>query len=303
MPDFSRLTFPSFDGTTISYLDSGPGDRVALLLHGFLVDGATNFGPAERIVSMMSSLATIGAPPASAAIDPAGQPGVAARLVEAGFRVLVPDMRGHGQSDKPGSVGGYQGRAMARDMVALLDRLGVETADLLGYSMGSVTTAHLIAVAPERIRSAALGGIGAAIVAGEPMVLPPELPVPDSIPRPLTFESFAEYAAAIVDGSAPLEGFGAIYATLATLLGIDRQVAAAVLRGQLSDAVTPESMRAFERPVMVVNGDQDLAALLTERAFEKYLPQVTFVRCRGDHLGAVLDPGFQTAVVEHFLAG
>ncbi|MEZ4584819.1 MAG: alpha/beta fold hydrolase [Gemmatimonadales bacterium] len=303
MPEFSRLTFPSFDGTTISYFDSGAGDRVALLLHGFLVDGVTNFGPAERIVALMSSLAPAGAPPAAPAIDPAGRAGVAARLVEAGFRVLVPDMRGHGQSDKPDTVAGYQDRAMARDMVALLDRVGADRADLLGYSMGSVTTAHLIAVAPERVRSAALGGIGAAIVSGEPMDLPPELPVPDSLPRPLTFESFAEYAAGIVDGSAPPEGFGAVYAMLADQFGIDRRVAAAVLRGQLSDAVAPESLRAFERPVMVVNGDQDLAAVRTERAFEKYLPRVSFVRCRGDHLGAVLDPGFQAAVAGHFRAG
>lgn len=302
MPDFNRLSFSSFDDTAVSYLDSGSGDRVALLLHGFLVDGVTNFGPADRIAAMMSSLAAVGAPPANPAIDPAGRAGVAARLVEAGFRVLVPDMRGHGQSDKPDSAAGYQGRAMARDMVALLDRLDIDRADLLGYSMGSVTTAHLIALAPERVRSAALGGIGAYIVAGEPMDLPPELPIPDSVPRPVTFESFAEYAAAIVDGSAPAEGLGAIYATLADQFGIDRRVAAGVLRGQLSDAVTPESMRAFERPVMVVNGDQDVAALQSERAFEKYLPRVSFTRCRGDHLGAVLDPGFQAAVVRHFLA-
>jgi pimeloyl-ACP methyl ester carboxylesterase len=302
MPDYSLQTFPSFDGTPISYLDSGPGDRVALLLHGFLVDGVINFGPAEGIVAMMTSLAVPGAPPANSAIDPAGRVGVAARLVEAGFRVLVPDMRGHGHSGKPTSAAGYQGRAMARDMVALLDRLGVDQADLLGYSMGSVTTAHLIALAPARVRSAVLGGIGAYIVAGEPMDLPPEFPIPDSVPRPLTFKGFAEYSAAILDGSAPAEGFGALYAILADQLGVDRRVAAGVLRGQLSDAVTPEALRAFERPVMVANGDQDAAAVRSERGFEKYLPRVTFARCRGDHLSAVLDPGFHAAVVRHFVS-
>ena len=41
MTDFTRHVFASFDGTEISYLDSGSGDAVALLLHGFQVDGST----------------------------------------------------------------------------------------------------------------------------------------------------------------------------------------------------------------------------------------------------------------------
>src|SRR5262245_39396258 len=153
MPQFSRHQFPSFDGTPISYLDSEVGNPVALLLHGYLADGDTNFGPGDRIAAMSALLSPPDAPPPEP-IDPAGQGGVAAKLVEAGFRVLVPDMRGHGHSGKPDTTAGYQGRAMARDMVALLDRLGVDRAHVLGYSMGSVTTAHLIAEAPERVRSA-----------------------------------------------------------------------------------------------------------------------------------------------------
>lgn len=298
MSDFARHSFPSFDGTPISYLDSGAGSRVALLLHGFLVDGVTNFGPADRILAMMASLTPPGGP--APVVDPAGRAGVAARLVEAGFRVVVPDMRGHGQSGKPETTGGYQGRAMARDVVALLDRLGADRADALGYSMGSVTCAHLIAEAPGRLRSVVLGGIGAAIVAGEPVDLPPELPVPDWVPRPITFKNFSEYAADVVDGSAPAEGFGVLYGVLADQAGVGRRVAASVLRGQLADGVAPAAFRAFERPVLVLNGDQDAAAFRTERALAAYLPNVSFVRCRGDHLAAVLDPGFQLAVVGHF---
>ena len=299
LSSFVRHQFPSFDGTPISYLDSGSGNPVALLLHGYLADGETNFGPGERIIAMKALFTPPDAPPAEP-MDPAGERGVAAKLVEAGFRVLLPDMRGHGHSGKPDTVAGYAGRAMARDMVNLLDRLGVERAHVLGYSMGSVTATHLIAEAPGRVRSAILAGIGAAIVAGEPMEMPAEFPIPDSVARPITFKSFAEYAAAIVDGSAPPDGFGALYALLADKLGVDRRVAAAVLRGQLTDAVAPASLRAFDGPVLVLNGDQDIGALPTERNFEKYLPRVTFARCRGDHLGAVLDPGFQTAVVGHF---
>lgn len=298
MSSLTRHEFPSFDGTLISYHDSGTGAPVALLLHGFLTDGLTNFGPAERMLAMVAAMPMPGAAPLE--VDPTARAGMVGRLVDAGFRVLVPDMRGHGQSGKPATTAAYQGRAMARDMITLLDRLGVARAHVLGYSMGSVTTVHLIAEAPARVQSAILGGIGASIVAGEPMDLPPEFPIPDSVPRPITFKEFAEYSAAILDGSAPPEGFGVIYSTLAAQLGVDRQVAAAVLRGQLTDAVEPAALRAFDRPVMVLNGDRDAGALPTEQRFEKYLPNLRLTRCLGDHLSAVLDPGFQAAVVGHF---
>ncbi len=297
MPPFDRHRFDSFDGTAISYLDSGTSGPVALLLHGFLIDGPINFGPADHIMAMMASFAPPGAP--ALTIDPSARAGVAARLADAGFRVLVPDMRGHGQSDKPNTTAGYRDRAMARDMIALLDRLEIPRAGVLGYSMGSATTAHLIAEAPDRVSAAILGGIGASIVAGEPMDLPPEFTIPDRVPRPVTISGFSEYSAAILDGSAPPEGFGATYAVVADQFGVDRQVAASVLRGQMADAVAPAALRAFDRPVMVLNGDQDAAAFRTEAQFAQYLPRVTFTRCAGDHLSAVLDPGFQAAVVRH----
>lgn len=297
MSTFTRHEFPSFDGTAISWLDSGAGNAFALLLHGFLVDGELNFGSADQ----MAPLLRLAPPPeGTAAADPAGRDGVAHHLAAAGFRVLVPDMRGHGRSGKPTTTAGYHGRAMARDMILLLDRLGIDRCHVLGYSMGSVTTAHLIAEAPDRLQSAIFGGIGAAIVQGEEMVMPPELPIPASVPRPLTFARFAEYAAAIVDGSAPPEGMGAMYGVMADQLGMDRRVAAAVLRGHLSDAVEPAALRAFEGPMLVLNGDRDAGALPTEAAFGKYNPRIRFGRCVGDHLTAVLDPGFQRAVLDHF---
>ena len=301
MTNFTRLTFASFDGTEISYLDSGSGDAIALLLHGFQVDGETNFGPAERTLALMAMVTPPGVP-APALIDPAGAPGIAASLATAGFRVLVPDMRGHGASGKPSSVASYSGRAMARDMVALLDRMGADRAHVLGYSMGTLTAAHMIAIAPARVRSAVLGGIGAAIVDGEPMNFPAEYPVPAWVPQPLTFTSFSEYAASQLDGSKPAEGFAVVYPQLCQQLGLDPLVMAAVLRGHLTDVVSPDTLRAFERPIMVANGDGDFGALPSEQAFEKYVPNLTFLRTRGDHMGAVMDPDFHAAAARHFRA-
>ncbi|WP_265111563.1 alpha/beta fold hydrolase [Halosolutus halophilus] len=57
-------------------------------------------------------------------------------LVEAGFRVLVPDQRGYNLSEKPGSVRAYQQRTVARDVVELVDTEGHESAHVVGHDWG-----------------------------------------------------------------------------------------------------------------------------------------------------------------------
>jgi 3-oxoadipate enol-lactonase len=67
----------------------------------------------------------------------------------AAFRVFAPDMRGHGDSDWPGT---YSFDLMCRDVLGFLDRLGLGTVTLVGHSMGGAV-AYLIAMRqPERVR-------------------------------------------------------------------------------------------------------------------------------------------------------
>lgn len=63
------------------------------------------------------------------------------RRFAAHFRVYAVDMRGHGESDRPGD---YSFERMAEDVSGLLDQLGLERINLLGHSMGG-TVAYLIA--------------------------------------------------------------------------------------------------------------------------------------------------------------
>jgi 3-oxoadipate enol-lactonase len=70
------------------------------------------------------------------------------------YRVLRPDLRGHGQSSRPGhgypwSVGG-----LGADLIALLDALGVQRAHLVGAKIGGATVLEASRVSPERVLTA-----------------------------------------------------------------------------------------------------------------------------------------------------
>ena len=84
-------------------------------------------------------------------------PGVLDALAE-DYRVIALDNRGHGLSDKPHGVDAY-GDEMPRDIVRLLDHLGIEKAHVAGYSMGGFITLKLVTMFPERLLSAAPCGM------------------------------------------------------------------------------------------------------------------------------------------------
>ena len=64
------------------------------------------------------------------------------------FRVITPDLRGHGQSPTP--LGVYQMDLMARDVFALLDSLEIAQAIIMGHSLGGYVTLAGWRIAPER---------------------------------------------------------------------------------------------------------------------------------------------------------
>lgn len=71
-------------------------------------------------------------------------------LVNAGYRVIVPDMRGYGQTDAPGAVSAYRTKYICDDMLALLDAMGVRKARLAGHDWGALIGWLLCMRAPER---------------------------------------------------------------------------------------------------------------------------------------------------------
>ena len=105
------------NGFQLHYEDRGTGDPL-LLLHG-----GTGIGADWQLVFT------------------AGDPG--------GFRVIVPDLRGHGRSTNPSRL--FTFRQCAMDMFALLDRLGLERTKAIGLSAGAKTLLHMATEQPARV--------------------------------------------------------------------------------------------------------------------------------------------------------
>ncbi|MCZ6641554.1 MAG: alpha/beta hydrolase [Gammaproteobacteria bacterium] len=81
-------------------------------------------------------------------------------LANAGYRVVVPEMRGYGKTDAPESVDDYDIVHLAADMVGVLDAIGVkegeEKATIVGHDWGAIVAVNSVLLHPERFSSLVL---------------------------------------------------------------------------------------------------------------------------------------------------
>lgn len=108
-------------GRRLAYETYGDGDRLLVLLHGLLMDARLNRG-------------------------------VARSLAARGQRVVLLDLLGHGESDKPQHAAEYRIDVYAEQVVALLDHLRAERAVVGGVSLGANVSLHVAAHHPERVQ-------------------------------------------------------------------------------------------------------------------------------------------------------
>jgi pimeloyl-ACP methyl ester carboxylesterase len=87
--------------------------------------------------------------------------GHAARIADAGFEAIMPDLRAHGASAAPQDAAAYPPDVLVKDLFALVEGLGLEDFDLGGFSLGARTSvkAVIAGLAPRRL---VLGGMGLA---------------------------------------------------------------------------------------------------------------------------------------------
>jgi pimeloyl-ACP methyl ester carboxylesterase len=240
--------FTSFDDTEIAYLNRGSGPFV-FLLHGFAADHRVNWV----------------------------QPGVVDALVAAGRHVIAPDARGHGQSAKPHDPAAYGGDSMVRDAQALMDHLGVEAVDVVGYSMGSLTSARLVPLEP-RARSLVLGGVGGRLGAQR------------------RTESAGAVAEALEadDISTVTDPVARAFRRFADQTGADRLALAAIQRSPVGEKA---ALADISVPTLVLTGDKDVLVGPPDELAAK-IPGAGWKVISGDHLSAVGDPAFPASIVE-----
>ena len=122
--------FAGFDGARLAYREIGAG-RPVVLLHGYFSDAWTNwlrYGHAEAIAAK-------------------------------GFRVIMPDLRAHGDSAKPHDLASYPPDALTDDGLALIAHLALTDYDLGGYSLGARTVSRML-VRGAKPRKVVFSGMG-----------------------------------------------------------------------------------------------------------------------------------------------
>lgn len=121
MPALPAPEYFDNNGRRIAYRVLGSGPKVLVLTHGLLMN-----------VQMFTKLAPT--------------------MADAGFRVVLVDMYGHGESEQPATMGAYSMSQFGRDVIALLDHLGIEQAIVGGTSLGANVSLEAAVHAPSRVR-------------------------------------------------------------------------------------------------------------------------------------------------------
>jgi pimeloyl-ACP methyl ester carboxylesterase len=192
-------------------------------------------------------------------------------------RVVGLDCRGFGESDKPHDAEAYGIENMAGDILRLMDHLSIDKADLFGYSMGSMISAHLLINHRERFTTVILGGAGNLLDPGreEEMSKSPGYLLVDD-PSQIT-DPFGKTFRAIADGIA----------------GNDR-LALAACAERLFEPIQAADFADVDIPVLVISGAEDTSpaeiAAATPGAELVLIPDT-------DHFTVIPDQRFKDAVL------
>jgi pimeloyl-ACP methyl ester carboxylesterase len=247
--DYRTARFKTFDGLNLAWTETGsPNGRPTLVLHGFLASAQLNW------------------------IDP----GLASAMASTGRRIILPDLRGHGQSEAPTSPAAYPKDALPQDQEVLLAQLGMTDFDLVGYSLGARTAVRMLARGHSRPTKVFLGGMG-------------EAGITTVGTRKDYFEDGIKNGPNAKDARA-----GAYIQTILKQRGMSPEAALGVLSTQVS--TSREVLTTIKTPVLVVNGDQDRDNG-DPMALAAALGNATCELVPGNHLSAVAETAFRDALV------
>ena len=201
---------------------------------------------------------------------------LAANLVAAGNRVILLDLPGHGQSDKPRHASAHRMDSYAHYVVALLDELDIDEAVIGGVSLGANVSLQVAAQAPERVR---------ALLVEMPVL---EWAVPGAALVFLPMLLGVHYAAPLARAVAwlarrlPRTTIGPVDSVVGTL-SLDPEETTAVLHGMLAGPITPtyEERHAIAAPALVIGHKIDFIHPFTDADhLARQLPLARLVEAR-----------------------
>lgn len=242
--------FTAPDGVELAWHELGEG-RPLLLLHGYFSNAEVNwirYGHARLIAN-------------------------------AGFRVIMADLRGHGESGKPHEPARYPPDILAEDGFALLRHLGLSDYDLAGYSLGGRTAMRML-VKGARPAKAVLCGMGLTGI--------------------LNTGKRGDYFRHVLTNLGSFERGSSEWMTeafLKTTKG-DPQALLLILKSFVD--TTRGELAAIDVPVLVVTGAQD-DENGSGRALAEAISGAEFQEIPGNHMSAVTKPELGRAIAD-FLA-
>ncbi len=226
-------------GFRIAYDDDGDGYPI-ILLHGFAADRRNNW----KLTGWTRA------------------------LTNAGYRVIAPDARGHGRSDKPTDPADYAPEGIAGDVLRLMDYLDIKEAALFGYSMGGRNAAWLLSKKQSRFSAVVIAGTGENLLTNEDNRDADSLAVPRFVP---------------------------IYEKV-TKIGGRAGALSACLLGSFP-SMDPEDFSRVRTPALVIAGSRDTTAG-SPYPLAAAIPKAKAVMVPGrTHLSVITDSYFKGAVI------
>jgi pimeloyl-ACP methyl ester carboxylesterase len=256
----------TWNGHRLAYESYGHSDRVLVLLHGLLMDARLNRGVARALASR-------------------------------GHRVVLLDLLGHGESDKPHHAAEYRVDVYTEQVVALLDHLGVERAVVGGLSLGANVSLQVAARHPERVQALVIEMpvLERAVPAAALTFVPALLAVHYATPVARAVSWLARHVSRVS---------GDLLAGLLAPLASPPDVTTAVLHGILVGPTVPtiDERRSIGAPALVFGHRADLIHPFSDaEALVRQLPAAQLVEAESI-VELRLRPARLLAEIERFLA-
>ncbi len=201
------------------------------------------------------------------------------------YQIILMDFRGHGKSDKPHDPAQYTIEKIVGDIIAVLDRLGIKTANFMGYSFGGGICYELAKRIPERIKGMIIGGCGA------------QNPPPEILEGQIKlYESGADNIIATYEQNGPLPPD-----VKAHILANDYKALAAVCKGMMTFPPVINDVPKMKMPILLYVGEKDFGFSAVVET-HKMLPNASLFTLPGlDHMMGSGSPDLVMPRIKKFL--